>query len=596
MPAGLTRFLDALHRGKLGRSLLIAAFAVGVVGFSWAAYQSRFNLSNVDAISYISIARQYASGLIDPAINAYWSPMVSWLLVPFLWLGVDAVAAFNILNAIAATVATAVGALFVWRHSGRHFWATLVFLVCAVAFFLGNMPNMTPDHLVVAWTIIFGATLVEIDRRLRPGTRRERILAGVVLGVLGAIGYWTKLFLLPVFVLTVAVWLVVRWFVGRARGTEPERRTRARSTALIAGVGLAAFAVVIAPWTIALAAKYGEFTLGSSFSVNVSQKFDPDAAEALQQKDPYLLAPPPNEYAVSFGEDRTFQVEARATGSTAGPVERLTHYLGQRIKGFPWYMEKLASIAPFAVPSMALLLLGLIFRLIPYRQVEPTVIAGLVWGSYFLGYVGIASAASQGGNIRYMWPLFLVSVMVTAILIPKLWERFAAGPGKKFPAFVLALLVALVPIAALPQHGLGMGHPWSHRTNETNGFGYLLRPHNPLWSERFADQLRADDAIPAGSRIAGSNYRLTLRLAFYLDAHVYGSSGRAYDVTDPKFQQVLRDNGIDYWLQYTRVGDTVPDAGEFVESSVVYEANVSCSDDKGAGPEPCRVTIMKLAD
>ena len=44
---------------------------------------------NPDATGYIQITQLYANGQILHAINGYWSPLLSWLLVPFSWLNVD---------------------------------------------------------------------------------------------------------------------------------------------------------------------------------------------------------------------------------------------------------------------------------------------------------------------------------------------------------------------------------------------------------------------------------------------------------------------------------------------------------------------------
>ncbi|HEY1039171.1 MAG TPA: hypothetical protein VGF30_07180 [Bacteroidia bacterium] len=48
-----------------------------------------------DAISYISIANDYAEGDFSNALNAYWSPLISWLLVPFILFKVSTVLAFK---------------------------------------------------------------------------------------------------------------------------------------------------------------------------------------------------------------------------------------------------------------------------------------------------------------------------------------------------------------------------------------------------------------------------------------------------------------------------------------------------------------------
>jgi hypothetical protein len=45
------------------------------------------HIFNKDEISYISIAEKYARGDFIHAVNAYWAPLLSWLLAPLLWLG-----------------------------------------------------------------------------------------------------------------------------------------------------------------------------------------------------------------------------------------------------------------------------------------------------------------------------------------------------------------------------------------------------------------------------------------------------------------------------------------------------------------------------
>ena len=41
---------------------------------------------NSDGISYLTIALKYFNGNITDAINGYWGPLFSWLLVPFLYI------------------------------------------------------------------------------------------------------------------------------------------------------------------------------------------------------------------------------------------------------------------------------------------------------------------------------------------------------------------------------------------------------------------------------------------------------------------------------------------------------------------------------
>lgn len=63
--------------------------------FPWYRY-----VLDIDAISYIHVAKRYASGEFYTAVNGYWSPLVSWILVPFIQLGFDAVISAKYINGL----------------------------------------------------------------------------------------------------------------------------------------------------------------------------------------------------------------------------------------------------------------------------------------------------------------------------------------------------------------------------------------------------------------------------------------------------------------------------------------------------------------
>ena len=72
---------------KRNRTLLISAIVIYcAAGFALLPF-FRYQI-NPDGISYISIAQKYLIGDIDNAINGHFSPLFSWLLVPFLFLSV----------------------------------------------------------------------------------------------------------------------------------------------------------------------------------------------------------------------------------------------------------------------------------------------------------------------------------------------------------------------------------------------------------------------------------------------------------------------------------------------------------------------------
>jgi len=63
-------------------------------------YFLRFYIDGIDMLNYISISKKYIHGSFYDAINDYWSPMIPWLLMPFLVFKPDPFLAFHILQLI----------------------------------------------------------------------------------------------------------------------------------------------------------------------------------------------------------------------------------------------------------------------------------------------------------------------------------------------------------------------------------------------------------------------------------------------------------------------------------------------------------------
>src|SRR3954447_1440755 len=63
---------------------------------------------NPDGVSYLTIARQYLDGHFADAINAYWSPLYSWLLVPLTAAGIEATLATKVLAILVGTATIAI--------------------------------------------------------------------------------------------------------------------------------------------------------------------------------------------------------------------------------------------------------------------------------------------------------------------------------------------------------------------------------------------------------------------------------------------------------------------------------------------------------
>lgn len=574
-------------------AILATAWLFVTVLLFVGAFKLQYAMSNIDGIAYIRIAEHYAAGRIAEGLNAFWSPMISWSMLPFMAFGVESHLAFMYASAAWCSVAVGAGTWFVWRWTKHNFAASLLTGVVLSALCLGNLVNLTPDLAVVAWTILFVWAIVEADAKLGEGRLRSRLIRGGLLGAVLAIGYYVKAYDVPVFLVVGGGWILIRLLVARRAAASGER-SRAVRGLIVEPVAAAVVALLLmAPFAVGLSAKYGYPTFGSSFAVNMSGKF----AEKVELDAVTLeLVTPPSENAISFGEDRTaildLPKDASAESAQSSLVEKVRYYVSQRIEAFPQYVKRTTVTAPFAVAIGAIFALLLAFGLLHPRRHRAAVFAAATLVTYFLGYAAITSPGKDGGNLRYHWPLLALSTLVVALLWPAVWQRVRAGGWARKAAAVV--LVLLVPVAAVSQHAFNNPYPFS--TERANAaVGYLLSSPQKSTRQAFGETLVADGVIPAHSKIVASNgkYVPTLILAYYMRAQIFGRSVN-HDINDPRFIDVMRSNDIDFYFSYQQRDDEPIDASSWGTVVLTINQGGTCADAETGALGACRLQIIAL--
>ena len=81
---------------KFDLRLVLVLIVYLILGASLLGYY-RYQI-NPDGISYISVAQKYLAGDWRGAVNGYWGPLLSWLLMPFLYLGIEPLLATKVLS------------------------------------------------------------------------------------------------------------------------------------------------------------------------------------------------------------------------------------------------------------------------------------------------------------------------------------------------------------------------------------------------------------------------------------------------------------------------------------------------------------------
>jgi Dolichyl-phosphate-mannose-protein mannosyltransferase len=235
-------------------SLLIAIAVLGCVfQLFWFASKC-FNQIDYDGMAYVGIARHLRQGEFHAAINAFRSPLLSWLIAAVATLGSSDYLHIGKLINIGAFL-LCVALLYVLTEKLWH--SRLAASLAALLFVLGRglapsaVEMITPDFLFAALVLIYFIVLL---RCLRNDGLKDWFYLGIVHGL----AFLAKAVALPWLALCTLVALVVS---GKPWETRTARLGAAALIPVLVAVG----------WATVLHSKYGVFTTGTQLKANLLQ-------------------------------------------------------------------------------------------------------------------------------------------------------------------------------------------------------------------------------------------------------------------------------------------------------------------------------------
>jgi hypothetical protein len=250
------------------RRLAIAAWSLAILAGAIHAWAERHTI-NVDGVSYLEIADAYRRGDWHAALNAYWSPLFSWILAASLAVLRPAPESeFAAAHAVAFGIYVATAGAFLyllheilatqrrdtaelrgsgWTRLPEWAWHGVGFalFLWSSLWFIGL--GVKPDLLVSALLCLVGGVLLRMQRDPRPWS------PVVALGLLLGFGYLAKAVMLPLAFVFIAV-----------APTAPTASMRLRRTL----VALLIFLATIAPFVVGLSREKGRFTTGDTGRLN----------------------------------------------------------------------------------------------------------------------------------------------------------------------------------------------------------------------------------------------------------------------------------------------------------------------------------------
>lgn len=339
-------------------------------------------LLDSDAVAYLTIAQRIADGDWVHGTNGLWSPLNSWLLVPFIKSGADIWKAAMFLNVF-------FGGLLLLQ-----FWSLLKqFNFSKRLIALGTFTTVIP-LCFFAYFQMFGDVLQLVFALAYVGlaVRKEFILniKWVLLSaVLMGIGYYAKSYSLVFYLMHFSALALIAFIKDKQRNKIVLH--------YLAGVSL--IVLIAIPWAIQLQKKYGEFALtGMAGKLNMSWYINSGRTFKDSIK---LFVPPAHDDSPSFWEDPCL-----SAGELSSPFSSTYHFKRWVLRVGHTCLVALKSVSEITIFFIPLFLLfG--YRLLKRKKI-PDDQKKILWAIILLpiGYL------TMHMETRYIWLLlFLILIL-----------------------------------------------------------------------------------------------------------------------------------------------------------------------------------------
>lgn len=350
-----------------------------------------------DGVSYIRIAQNYLHGYFHEAINGYWSPLLSWLLLPFLLVGASPLVSAKIINIGAGEIVVIASWVLLRNFTDRRLIRTYITACIALIsldwVFVGSV--VSPDLLLTACLVSY-FTVIFSDRY---PTKKLAIVSGAM----GGTAFLAKAYALPFFIVFHTIFHMYRYYWQPSR----ERKVWLRAF----GLSSAIFVAICVPWILVISTKYYHLTFSTSSSFNIATV------------GPYMHGPPmldqgffapSSAHAVSSWDDPSY-FKIQSWNIRLFPRPKNVHFainlVSTNLRGL-WHV-----LLSFWSLSVLVIMLAAVFILSPKtrnRLLLPSFLAMLV----FLSGYGLTVYLD-----RYLWSLYILLFMFLAVILEWLWTK-----------------------------------------------------------------------------------------------------------------------------------------------------------------------------
>lgn len=228
--------------------------------FSYAIFASILGFAyryaiNPDGISLLRLAGYIAEGNFQYSVTSGWSPLITWLIAPFLFFGFDGLTAARIAIALSGAGCVTISWFLALRFDLSQESRFITVLITALLASVWTVYTINPDLLFAA--LILGYIYLVTDTDVL-----NNIRISFLCGMTGGLSYLAHHYAFPFFLAHFPAMLFLKGYIDRDKAGFSIKKV------LISyGIGIIGFSIITSLWISAVSVKYGHLTISSAGSI-----------------------------------------------------------------------------------------------------------------------------------------------------------------------------------------------------------------------------------------------------------------------------------------------------------------------------------------
>ena len=473
--------------------VLIIYMVLGIILFRYYQYQI-----NNDGIGYITTAKSYMSGNFYGSISDYWGPLLSWLLVPFLFFGQTPVAALHSTKVLSLILGffTIIGLRQLsYRFEMDEVVRTVVLFIMVPVVLYFALSLITPDLLMVCVLVYYLAIIFNLNYP-------DKLFNGVLCGIFGALAYLTKSYGFTFFIVS---FLILNFF-HYLRDSDKIRRRKVLKNLIL---GFTVFLAISGIWIGLISSKDEKLTFGTAGELNYA-----------------LVGPQSQGFAeYSQGISKPYEVNPDFSPKQWSPFSSWSNFKYQLNLIWNNTLKIGVILNYFSYLSLLIILAYIVMciqpprKLISQNEVLYPIVTLIICAA---GYVMVLVEE------RYIWLIYVLLILMGGYLINKLFKtdlftkEKLANIRKTVLLLVFAFSFVMMPVSYLVENV------------HTGEDSYTL-------SKTLMDQYGVHGNVATNDRLNDLNY-----MVYYMNITLYGQAQK--NISSTELQNDLDRYGIDYYF------------------------------------------------